>query len=217
MKRTVTSKIIITPLFFLLGLIALQIPFTRLLGSGVNFTLYDFMAPSFGVFIATLPGILTVFLIQLVNFLLHPEKLSGLAAVIRLFPVLFALIIFGKKRNINLVIPLLSILLFNLHPIGRSAWQYSLMWFIPVRGHYFRKNLFVRSLAATYTAHAVGGVLWVWAFGLSREIWLALIPQSLMERLLMAGGISVSYYSLVNVLSFLKSKKIILHKAFTAS
>ncbi|OGG31713.1 hypothetical protein A3I80_00565 [Candidatus Gottesmanbacteria bacterium RIFCSPLOWO2_02_FULL_40_10] len=72
-------------------------------------------------------------------------------------------------------------------------------------------------MAATYTAHAVGGVLWVWAFGLSREIWLALIPQSLMERLLMAGGISVSYYSLVNVLSFLKSKKIILHKAFTAS
>ena len=98
---------------------------------------------------------------------------------------------------------------FNLHPIGRSAWQYSLFWLIPVAAHFFRKNLFIRSLGATFTAHAVGGALWVWAFGLSKAIWLALIPQTAMERTLMAAGMSISYVALINILKFLAKRKIL--------
>lgn len=195
--------------FFLLGLIALNIPFTSLLGANVRFTLYDFLAPTAGIYLATLPGILTVFLIQLVNFLIHPDSLTGIGSLIRLFPVLFAVYYFSQKRSVNLLIPLLSMLIFNLHPIGRSAWQYSLLWLIPVMAHYFRKNLLLRSLGATFTAHAVGGALWVWAFGLSREMWLALIPQTLMERALMAGGISVSFFALNKAFQYLQAKKII--------
>ena len=103
----------------------------------------------------------------------------------------------------------MAMVIFNLHPIGRSAWQYSLLWLVPLFAHFYRKNLFLRSLGATFTAHAVGGALWVWAFGLSREMWLALIPQTLMERTLMAGGISVSYFALKRLVRLMQAKKII--------
>lgn len=213
--KNLGSKLSFIILFFLIGLIALQIPFTRLLGGNVQFTLYDFLAPTAGVFLTTLPGIFTVLLIQLVNFFIHPDSLTGLSSVIRLFPVLFAVYYFSQKRSVNLLIPLLSMLIFNLHPIGRSAWQYSLLWLIPVMAHYFRKNLFIRSLGATFSAHAVGGALWVWAFGLSKEMWLALIPQTLIERTLMAGGITLSYFALVKVFNFLKAKKAVALPAFS--
>lgn len=203
------NQIYFTVIFALLGLIALQIPFTRLLGGNVKFTLYDFLAPTAGAFLATIPGILTVLLIQLVNFLVHPDSFTGFASLIRIFPVLFAVFYFAKNRKTNLLIPVLSIAVFNMHPVGRSAWQYSLLWLIPIAAHFFRKNLFIKSLGATFTAHAVGGALWIWAFGLSREMWLALIPQTLMERILMAGGISVSYFALVKVFNFLKAKNIL--------
>ena len=203
------SKLSFICLFFLIGLIALQIPFTRLLGGNVKFTLYDFLAPTAGAFLATIPGILTVLLIQLVNFLIHPDSFTGLSSLIRIFPVLFAVFYFAKKRTANILIPLMAMVIFNLHPIGRSAWQYSLLWLVPLFAHFYRKNLFLRSLGATFTAHAVGGALWVWAFGLSREMWLALIPQTLMERTLMAGGISVSYFALKRLVRLMQAKKII--------
>lgn len=203
------SKLSFICLFFLIGLIALQIPFTRLLGGNVKFTLYDFLAPTAGSFLATIPGLLTVLLIQLINFLLHPDSFTGFASLIRIFPVLFAVFYFAKKRTANILIPLMAMVIFNLHPIGRSAWQYSLLWLVPLFAHFYRKNLFLRSLGATFTAHAVGGALWVWAFGLSREMWLALIPQTLMERTLMAGGISVSYFALKRLVRLMQAKKII--------
>src|SRR3989338_1102240 len=215
MKKTYRQKFIFTGLLILLGLISLQIPFTRLLGANVRFTLYDFIVLTLGVFLSTVPGIIAVLFIQLFNFLIHPDTLTGLGSVIRLFPVLFAVFYFNKKREINLLIPLVSIFIFILHPVGRTAWQYSLLWLIPVLAHYFRKNLYIRSLGATFTAHSVGGALWVWAFGLTREMWLALISQTLLERTLMAGGITVSYYALVKLFNFLESKKFLPFPVFS--
>lgn len=203
------NHLIFISVFTLLGIIALQIPFTRLLGSGTNFTLFDFFAPSAGAFIGTVPGVIAVFLMQLINLLIHGGKTIDLAGFIRLFPTLFAVAYFAKKRTSNILIPVLAIIGFNLNPVGRSAWQYSLFWLIPIAAHFFRKNLFIRSLGATFTAHAVGGVLWVWAFGLSRGIWLALIPQVIMERIVMAAGITASYVILSKVLDWAASRKII--------
>lgn len=202
------EKLLSIILFTFLGLIALQIPFTRLLGSNVKFTLFDFLAPTMGAFLGTLPGVISVLTMQLINLILHGSKFD-VGGIIRLFPTLFAVIYFSKKRTVNVIIPLLCILAFNLNPIGRSAWQYSLFWLIPVAAHFYRKNLFVKSLGATFTAHAVGGALWIWTFGLSKQIWLALIPQVIVERLLMAGGITLSFVLLKKVLGFLSAKKIL--------
>ncbi len=195
--------------FTILGLIALQIPFTTVLGSGTKFTLFDFLAPTAGAFLGTIPGIISVLLMQLINIALHGFNNVGFASLIRLFPVLFGVFYFSKKRSTDLFIPLLAIIAFNLHPIGRSAWQYSLFWLIPIAAHFWRKNLFIRSLGATFTAHAVGGALWVWAFGLSKTMWLSLIPQTAMERTLMAAGISISFVVLTNVLKLLAKNKLL--------
>ncbi len=200
------KQLIFISIFTILGLIALQIPFTRLLGSNVKFTLFDFLAPTAGAFLTTVPGIISVFLMQAINYLVHGSKFD-IGGIIRLFPTLFAVAYFAKKRTFNIVVPILAIIAFNLNPIGRSAWQYSMFWLIPIAAHFFRKNLFARSLGATFTAHAVGGALWVWVFGLSKTIWLALIPQVILERTLMAAGIAVSYVVLTNVLKAAAKQK----------
>lgn len=200
------QQVIFIAIFTILGLAALQIPFTRLLGSNVKFTLFDFLAPTAGAFLGTVPGVISVFLMQAINYLIHGSKLD-IGGIIRLFPTLFAVAYFAKKRTFNVIIPVLAIVTFNLHPIGRSAWQYSMFWLIPVAAHFLRKNLFIRSLGATFTAHAVGGALWVWAFGLSKTMWLALIPQVIIERTLMAGGIAISYVILTRVLKAAAKQK----------
>lgn len=202
------NRIISIFLFSILGLIALQIPFTRLLGSNVKFTLFDFIAPTAGAFIGTLPGVISVLLMQIFNLFIHGSKWD-MGGIIRLFPTLFAVLYFSKKRQINWIIPLLAIIAFNLNPIGRSAWQYSMFWLIPIAANFFHKNLFTRSLGATFTAHAVGGAFWVWYFGLSKTIWLALIPQVIVERLAMACGITLFSYIFAKVLNFALKKKIL--------
>jgi hypothetical protein len=189
--------------FIILCLIALQIPFTRILGSSVKFTLFDFLAPTAGAFGGTLPGIIAVFLTQIINLLIHGVKGFDIALVIRLFPALFAVFYFSKKRTVNILIPIIAFIAFNLNPVGRSAWQYSLFWLIPIAANFFHKNLFARSVGATFTAHAVGGALWVWVFGLTREMWLALIPQVILERTAMAVGITVSALILGRLFSML--------------
>lgn len=203
------NQVIFIILFTILGLIALQIPFTRLLGSNVKFTLFDFLAPTAGAFLGTPIGIISVFLMQTLNLLLHGVNNVGVASIIRIFPTLFAVFYFSKKRTLNIIIPIICIIAFNLHPIGRSAWQYSMFWLIPIAVHFFQKNLFVKSLGATFTAHAVGGALWVWTFGLSQQMWLALIPQTAMERTLMASGIAISFVLLKKTVGVLAKKKLI--------
>lgn len=226
MKR---QSLIFTMIFGVLGLIALQIPFTRLLGANVRFTFFDFVAPTVGVFIGMPIGILTVLFIQLVNILLRGGYIPDIGSIIRLFPTLFAVAYFAYNsassrsklssssgRDIlSFVVPILAIVAFNLHTIGRSAWQYSLLWLIPIGASFFRKNLFTRSLGATFTAHAVGGAAWVWAFGLSKQIWLALIPQVIMERLVMAAGISAFYLVFTYILNFASIRKLTTYKLST--
>lgn len=201
------NKFLFILFFSLVGLISLQIPFSRMLGSNVKFTLFDFFAPTAGVFLSTIPGIISVFLMQALNLLLHGGNFD-IGGIIRLFPTLFAVSYFTKQRKLNFVVPILAMIAFNLHPIGRSAWQYSLFWLIPVVAYFFRQNLIVRSLGATFSAHAVGGALWVWTFGLTKEIWLSLIPQVMIERFLMASGISIFYIFAVNLLSLVAKKKL---------
>lgn len=205
------NQIIFIFIFTILGLFALQVPFTRLLGSNVKFTLFDFLAPTAGAFLGSVPGIISVFLMQLLNYFLHGNKID-IGGIIRLFPTLFAIFYFAKKRNSNVLISFLAIFAFNLHPIGRSAWQYSLFWLIPIAANFFHKNLFARSLGATFTAHAVGGALWVWAFGLTKAMWLALIPQVIVERTLMALGICGFYLIFGKILNLALKKKVTLVK-----
>lgn len=213
-----TDKFKFITLFFVLGLVGLNVPFTKLIGSNVSFTLFDFFAPIAGAFLGPLLGVVTVLGVEVANLSIKQTPLTT-GSIIRLFPVLFATYYFAvmagkgsKNANPNesrliLAIPILGILAFIAHPIGRTVWYYTLFWTIPLIAHFFRKNLFMRSLGATFTAHAVGGAAWIWAFNLPAQVWQGLIPVVIQERLVFAVGIALSYKVMQLTLSYLASKK----------
>jgi hypothetical protein len=59
---------------------------------------------------------------------------------------------------------------------------------------FYKKNLFLNSLGATFTSHAVGSVIYLYAFGLTPAIWLSLIPVVFLERGFFTVGIFISYF-----------------------
>lgn len=83
---------------------------------------------------------------------------------------------------------------FIAHPVGSQAFLYSFYWLIPVAIYLMGRNsLFAQALGSTFTAHAVGSVIWLYANPMTPEIWLALIPVVLVERLVFASGIVLVY------------------------
>lgn len=202
-KISLTYQLIFIAIFTVLGLVSLQLPLTQLVGSKAKFTLFDMLAPTVGAFVGVLPGMAAVLAAQAINTVIHGGFVD-IGAFIRPFPTLFAVWYFAKKSRRSLFVPLLAILAFNLHPIGSKVWYYSLFWTIPLLAHFLRKRLLLaRSLGATFTAHAVGGALWIWTFNLPAEVWQGLIPVVIMERGIFAVGISVVYVVLNNVLAYL--------------
>lgn len=210
------NKLIFVLFFVFLGLAALQIPINTLEGSRVKFTLFDLFAPISGAFLGTGIGIFSVLAIWAVNLVTHgftgvnSASPLTLLATLRFLPLIVGVYFFAKKEGRLLVIPALSILAFNLHPIGRTVWFYSLFWTIPFILWPLRERfLLARSLSATFTAHAVGGAVWIWAFNLPAEVWVALIPVVALERSIFALGISASYILMNNVLAYLAARKLI--------
>ena len=125
--------------------------------------------------------------------------------------MLFAAYYFGtKKKSISIVVPLIAIAIFMLHPIGRQVWFFSLYWTIPiivkVLPKKYSNNVLLKSLGATFTAHSVGGAAWIWTVPMAAGQWVALIPVVAYERLLFAAGIAGSYVVINTVLDKITEK-----------
>jgi hypothetical protein len=193
-------------IFVALGFVALQLPINNLAGSGARFTLFDLFAPTSAAFLGTPLGLLAVLLMQIVNLAFHGFANMDKGVIIRLFPILFGALFFSRvvKKNSNwlLLIPLLSIVSFNLNPVGRSVWYFSMYWTIPFLVYPFvKKSLVARSLSSTFVAHSVGGAIWIWAFHLPAVVWQGLVPVVAFERGIMTLGICASYILLNNVVA----------------
>ena len=208
------SKIWFLLFFIVLGFVVLQIPVNVLEGAKVKFTLFDLFAPISAAFLGSYFGIIAVLLMQAVNLFVNgfggvqTDSVLKLAATLRFLPLAFGVWYFAlaqkKPGNPKLIlsIPLLSIIVFNLHPVGRTVWFYSLFWFIPLLVWPLRERfLLARSFGSTFTAHAVGGAVWIWAFNLPANVWVSLIPIVVLERSIFALGISASYIFLNNILA----------------
>lgn len=205
------KKLLFLTLFTAFGFVFLQLPFTKLAGSQISFTLFDFFAPIAAIFLGPVFGVISILTVEVVNMLVKQQAFNTVS-VIRLFPLLFAALYFAnpnKKNWMLLVIPLICIISFNLNPVGREVWYYSLLWTVPMAAYFYRKNLLVRSLGATFLAHAVGGAGWIWAFNLPASFWSNLIPTVIMERSLFALGIAGSFLVTRYVLKFLSDKKVL--------
>ena len=63
-----------------------------------------------------------------------------------------------------------------------------------------------KSLGATFTAHAVGGAIWNYVVPMTPQMWIALIPIVIFERLVFASGITISYIGFNTILDKLDVK-----------
>lgn len=207
---TTKRNVLFISIFAVIGFAALQIPITQLVGSKATFTVYDTFAPISGAFIGSIPGVIAVFLMQFFNVLLHGAHIEDMGTIIRFFPMLFAVAYFARKGRLNIIVPVLAIIVFLAHPIGRSVWYFALFWLIPLAAYFLHERfLFVRALGATFAAHAVGGALWIWAFSLPAPVWNSLIPIVAVERLLFAIGITISYVAVNNLLCFFEKRHVL--------
>jgi len=207
MQKETGKKIIFISIFAVIGIILMQIPFTKIIGSKLNFSLFDFYGPIAGSFMGSVWGIIGVLAMQVINWAWHGFAIDS-ATIIRFFPMLFAVLYFAKKSKLMLLIPAAAMIAFWAHPEGRIAWYYALYWLIPIIAYFWHdKYVFARALGTTFTAHAVGGVLFIWTFNLKAAVWISLIPIVWKERGLMAIGITLTYLATSYLLKF-ASKKI---------
>ena len=93
---------------------------------------------------------------------------------------------------------------FGLHTVGSQALAYTLFWFIPLISTLIaHKNIFIHTVASTFTAHAVGSVLWLYSVGpVTPAAWLGLIPVVMVERLLFASGMTLSIHLIAALKNF---------------
>lgn len=200
------SKVIVTGLFVMLGFLLMQVPFTKLTGANVKFSLFDFFGPIAGAFLGSIPGMLTVLGMQLVNWAWHGFAMDT-GTIIRFFPMLAATLYFSKKSRWFLVIPVAAIGAFLAHPEGRAAAPFTLYWLIPIVAYFgYDKFVLARALGATFTAHAVGGTLWIWAFNMKAAAWIGLIPVVWKERGLMALGIVLTYLAFKRLYAYSRKR-----------
>ncbi len=188
------KKIIFLILFVGLGLLALCLPFTNIIGgSTYNFTGFDFFAPASGLFIGSFWGALAVTMVKIIDWLIKGSGSLDFFTIVRFVTLAAAAFYFGSRRKSVALIALACLVAFWLHPVGRQAWVYALYWLIPIAATFKKDSLALNSLGATFTAHALGSIGFLYTFPTTPELWFSLIPIVFMERTLMAGGLWVAY------------------------
>src|SRR3989344_4168310 len=198
------KKIIFIILFFIMILIGKNINFSQLIGEPNQFfTLFQFFGPIAGFFLGPIYGAATILLALLADLLILGKTFS-LINLLRLLPMLFAAYYFGtKNRTVSVIVPLICMTLFMMHPVGREVWFFSLYWLIPVVAALLPKRVpgqvVWRSYGATFTAHAVGGAIWIYTVPMTAAQWISLIPIVAYERFLFGLGIIASY-AIFNIL-----------------
>ncbi|MBI2664220.1 hypothetical protein HYX10_02655 [Candidatus Woesearchaeota archaeon] len=210
-KFSASTKIFFAVLFAALVFISAKVNVAQLVGrENQFFTLFQMFGPIAGGILGSTFGAIIVLSAAAANFLINLVQGNSsfeLVTLLRLLPMVFAAYYFGaKKKHVSIAVPLIAISLFVLHPVGREVWYFSLFWTIPIIAKFFQNRLFVRSLGATFTAHSVGGAIWVWAVPMTPEMWIALIPAVIIERLLFASGIALSFVAANTLLAKVESK-----------
>lgn len=179
-------------------LLARLVPFHWIVGSwGSWFSWSTMMAPVISKYAGL--GWLTLFLVPIKGM----NSLTLLMFAVRRLPLLGASCAY-KERHIAVwvVLPIVCMGLFMMHPVGSQAWPYAMYWFIPILLWFLNDNIWFRALGASFVAHALGSVIWLYTVDIPAYVWYGLIPVVIVERLCMASGIIaldlvVVYYRLI--------------------
>lgn len=195
-------KTIFLIIFFAIIFAASKISLFKIIGAKQSFTLFEFLYPLPSTFLGSLWGGGIVLLVKIFHWLFTGQSLD-LITFIRFFPAVFAALYFASRSKFNLVIPVICMILFWTHPVGRLAFPYGVFWLIPILVFPFKKNLALNSLGTTFIAHAVGSTAFLYSVPMTAEIWRGLIPVVIMERFIFAAGISLSYLLVRDLVKFL--------------
>src|SRR3989344_5548441 len=134
LNKLLTRKgILFLLIFSVLVFIGDKINFSRLVGGDNQFfTLFQFFGPIAGAFLGPVVGVLSVLIAEVASKIAN-NAAWDLVTVLRLLPMLFAAWYFGAKRDkVSFLVPVLAIILFVAHPVGRQVWFFSLFWTIPI-------------------------------------------------------------------------------------
>jgi hypothetical protein len=190
MLNNYTNRLIAFSILFTLTQLIRFLKVNYLLGSlGAFFTGSQFLIPLSGLY-GGVEGSLYFILAQKIFF--YTLYGGSFLVLEKLYiPTLSASLYLSTDHWIvRMLIPLICMTLFLMHPVGVSAWFYSLYWLIPIMVYFFGgANLFFVFLGATFTAHAVGSVIWLYINPLTVQDYWMLMPIVLVERLLFTSGL----------------------------
>ncbi len=198
----IIQKFFTSILFFFAAVIA-AIPFNFIIGSKFAwFSCASMIMPAFGYHYSLVYVIFYIFTKSLCS-----SKIIFLC--LHKTPLLFATMTLQQRHVVLYVgLPVSAMILFVLHPIGLQAWWYAGYWFIPMLIYFFvQDSIYSRACAASFVAHAIGSIIWLYQGCISAEVWMALIPIVAIERLLIAAGM-VSSIMLLQVIKNLGRQKV---------
>ncbi len=137
-----------------------------------------------------------------------------LAFVAYHLPGFFASLYWANRSKAARLIPVVCcVVLFLAHPLGaQNAW-YSLFWLVPVIASFYT-SLFATALGSSFTAHAVGTLVWLYAGQLSSCDFALLAPIVIVERLMIAVAMVLVYKLLVTVYSKVSASGTLLAPAY---
>lgn len=125
---------------------------------------------------------------------------AGLISIVYHLPSLSASFYWANRslqRAMGIIIPVICMLLFIVHPVGRQAMLYTAFWFIPFLLSLFgSRTPFERSITSSFIAHSVGSVIWLYTKNLTATEWLTLIPIVAIERLTFACILTAGFYAI---------------------
>lgn len=201
-------KISLSPLFALLFLTLTKIKFAPILGTKSKFSLSVFFGPTLAKIFGINYGTSIIVLTHLIGLTFSVYKIKTTKDIFVFFPIIFSGFYFAKifkNEKKLIIIPLICILLFVFNPIGNQVWFYSGFWLIPILIVLFKERLdkifkfpvfkiYGYSLGSAFVDHAIGSIIYLYFLKIPPHFWVEAIPHTILERLLIAGGISFFYY-----------------------
>lgn len=176
------------------------------------FSLTDVLMPLSGLGGFALSLLLFITRITFRSLVLH----AGLISIVYHLPGLCASFYWANERlqrAVGIIIPLVCMVLFLVHPVGQGAALYTTFWLIPmIISALGFAHPFYKSLASTFIAHAVGSVIWLYSKALTSGEWLALIPVVIVERFAFAAIMTVAYYFVSYAIKIYKTRAARLYK-----
>jgi len=192
-------KKVVSIISFCIAVLGAFLPFNFIIGSKAALFSYSSMViPALGYQYSLLYVIFYIFTKGLFS------SLSLIFFFLHRLPLVFAtLALKNKDIKIAVIVPIVAMIAFCLHPVGGQAFYYSWYWFIPMGLYFYGKDtIYTRALIASFIAHAVGSVVWLYTGTIAVDVWMALIPLVIVERLIIAGGIvgCIYLFKLINYL-----------------